>query len=104
MGHVGGVGGSMLLQRQYPTTDCQHFNNCHMYQTVTRQRWRETIIVLTPGLLWLMTTKLQQITLVILFFYYGNIKYQGEVICTTTHTNKRRKKNLLMFVNVIEKV
>jgi hypothetical protein len=52
----------------YFITDCQHFNSCCTYWSITRQRWRERIILSSTDLFQLTTTKTQQIILVILFF------------------------------------
>lgn len=44
-------------QSHFFITDSQHFNNCHIYHRITRQRWRDSIIILLSDLLQLMTTE-----------------------------------------------
>lgn len=55
-------------QRHFFVTDFKRFNNCHIYQSFTTQRWKDRMIISCSDLFQVMTIKPQQITPVILFF------------------------------------
>jgi hypothetical protein len=82
---------SMILQRQCHVTDCRRFNNCRMYRSVTRQGWRERIIVYPCGPRQLTSTKQQRIILVILFSMWW-YQMSRQVIRTKLKETSAEKK------------
>jgi hypothetical protein len=89
-------------QGQCLVKDCRHFNNCCIYRSVTRHRWRERRIILSSDLLRLTTTKPQQIILVILFFTMVISDIKAKLYILRLRTT-RAEKPWLLFVNVIQK-